>query len=639
MNIPGSIPGSIGSSLTPGNGGGRAIKDTLLETRLFRSRATFGLVVIVLGTVLLLARYTWLQVVAHEEFSARSNSNRVRVIPVDPNRGLIYDRRGRPLAENLPAYRLELVPEKAGDLEDTLRRLASIVELPQDARERFARDRQRFREFDAVPLKFNLSEVEVARFALDRHRYPGVEITPYLSRNYPYRELLTHVLGYVGRIDEEDLQRLDAADYRATSHTGKSGIERQYEAALHGHSGVETVETNAGGRVIRSLERTDPVHGDDLILSLDIQVQQAAWNALGDRPGAVVAIDPNDGAVLAMVSKPAFDPNLFVHGISSADYQAILASPGRALFNRVVQGGYEPGSTFKPFFGLAGLELGVTTADKKIFSSGNFYLPGLDRPFRDWRKGGHGWVNVVDALEQSVNTYFYQLALDLGIDRMHDYLAQFGFGEVTGLDLPGEVTGVLPSRAWKLAEHQQPWYPGETVNSGIGQGYNVVTPLQLAVAVATLANGGRRFAPQLLYTSKEAGNQQATRRPAVEILQVPVVNEQNWDTVREGMRRVVHGSAGTARALQPLNGYEMAGKSGTAQVIAIAQDQEYNESLVAANLRHHALFIGFAPVGRPTIAVAAVVENGGGGSRQAAPVVKAVIDAWLAQDMPQEGPQ
>ncbi len=635
MNTPNSIMGSHTGSIGGGNGRGRPIKDVVFESRLFRSRATFGLVLIALATALLLARYTWLQVVAHEEFSARSNSNRVRVVPVAPNRGLIYDRRGRPLAENIPAYRLEIVPEKAGELEDTLARLATIVELPQDAVEKFARDRKRYREFDAVPLKFNLSEEEVARFALDRHRYPGVDIAPYLSRYYPYGELLTHVLGYVGRIDEADLQRLDTADYRATSHTGKSGIERQYETALHGHSGVERVETNAGGRVIRSLERTDPVHGDDLVLSLDIQVQQAAWDALGDRPGAVVAIDPNDGSVLAMVSKPAFDPNLFVHGISTADYQAILASPGRALLNRVTQGGYEPGSTLKPFVGLAGLELGVTTADKKVFSSGNFYLPGLDRPFRDWRKGGHGWVDITSALEQSVNTYFYHLALDLGIDRMHDYLAQFGFGSVTGLDLPGELSGILPSREWKMAEYHQPWYPGETVISGIGQGYNVVTPLQLAVAVAAIANGGRRFAPRLLYASKQAGNQKATRQPAPEILQIPVVSEQDWDIVREGMRRVVHGAAGTARALQPLNGYEMAGKSGTAQVIGQAQGKDYDESHTAANLRHHALFIGFAPVGRPTIAVAAVVENGGGGSRQAGPVVKAVIDAWLAQEMPQ----
>jgi len=395
---------------------------------------------------------------------------------------------------------------------------------------------------------------------------------------------------------------------------------------------VEKVETNAGGRMIRSLARSDPVHGDDLILSLDVQLQRVAWDALGDRAGAVVAMDPDDGSVLALVSKPGYDPNLFVHGISTADYQSILHAPGRALFNRALQGGYEPGSTIKPFIALAGLELGVITPAKRVFSSGNFYLPGLDRPFRDWRKGGHGWVDLRAALEQSVNTYFYQLALNVGIDRMHDYLDQFGFGSVTGLDMPGENAGILPSRAWKRSRYNQPWYPGETVISGIGQGFNVVTPVQLAAATAVLANGGTRFAPRLLYASKGTGQQQAVRIEAPTAMQVPVVRPENWDAVREGMRRVIHGAAGTARALLPLNGFEMAGKSGTAQVVGLAQDETYDETKVAEHLRHHALFIGFAPVAHPRIVVAAVVEHGGGGSRQAAPVVKAVIEAWLAQE-------
>jgi penicillin-binding protein 2 len=592
------------------------------------------MVLVIVLACLLLARYSWLQVVSHDEFTARSTNNSVRVVPVAPNRGLIYDRRGRLLAENLPAYRLEVVPEKVADLKKTLGRLAKIIDLPPDAAEKFAHDRRRYRVFDAVPLKFNLSETEVARFAVDRHFYPGVEIVPYLSRHYPFGELLTHVLGYVGRIDEDDLAGMDAADYRASTHIGKTGIENQYEAALHGHSGVEKVETNAEGRIIRSLERRDPVHGDDLILSLDIVVQQAAWDALGDRPGAVVAMDPNDGSVLALVSKPAFDPNLFVHGISGADYQAIVRSPDRALFNRATQGGYEPGSTFKPFVGLTGLELGVISRDKRIFSTGKFYLAGLDRPFRDWRKGGHGWVDIYSALEQSVNTYFYTLALNIGIDRLHDYLAQFGFGSITGLDLPGEITGVLPSRQWKRAHYNLPWYPGETVISGIGQGFNVVTPIQLAVALSTLSNGGTRFTPRLLYAAKSAGNQRAVRVKPAPAMQVPVVSVENWNAVREGMRRVIHGVRGTARALLPLNGYQMAGKSGTAQVVEQQQEEPPEKTEVAQHLRDHALFIAFAPVDHPAIVVAAVVEHGGGGSRQAAPVVKAVTEAWLAQEMP-----
>jgi len=620
-----------------GGGRGRPLKDAFLESRLFLRRMTFSMALVMLLASLLLARYTWLQVVSHKEFTARSTNNRMRVVPVAPNRGLIYDRRGRLMAENLPAYRLEVVPEKIADLDKTLSRLAEIIDLPPDAAEKFARDRHRYRVFDAVPLKFNLSETEVARFAVDRHLYPGVEIVPYLSRHYPYGELLTHVLGYVGRIDEDDLEGRDAGDYRASTHIGKTGIESQYETALHGRSGLEKVETNAQGRIIRSLERRDPVHGDDLILSLDILVQKAAWDALGDRPGAVVAMDPNDGSVLALVSKPAFDPNLFVHGISGADYQAIVRSPDHALFNRAIQGGYEPGSTLKPFVGLTGLELGVISRDKRIFSTGKFYLAGLDRPFRDWRKGGHGWVDIYSALEQSVNTYFYTLALNIGIDRLHDYLAQFGFGSITGLDLPGEIAGVLPSREWKQARYNQPWYPGETVIGGIGQGFNVVTPIQLAVALSALSNGGTRFTPRLLYASKSAGNQQAIRVEAPPAMHVPVVSVENWKAVREGMRRVIHGVSGTARALLPLNGYQMAGKSGTAQVVEQEQEQDGQPRKVevAQHLRNHALFIAFAPVDHPAIVVVAVVEHGGGGSRQAAPVAKAVIEAWLAQEIPQ----
>lgn len=607
------------------------LKDAAEESRLFTRRMLTGIGLVLAVLLVLLARYVWLQVVRHDEFITRSTSNRVRLVPVAPNRGLIYDRRGRPVAENRPAYRLEIVPEKAGNLAAVFAGLAAAVDLPPDVQEQFEHDRRRYRDFEAVPVKFDLSEKEVARFAVDRHRYPGVDIVPYITRHYPYGELLTHVLGYVARMDENDLARVDPGNYRGTTHIGKIGIEHQYETLLHGQSGLEKVETNVEGRVIRSLERQDPVHGADLVLSLDLQVQQAAWDALGDRPGAVVAIDPADGAVLALVSKPAYDPNAFVHGISGADYRAILAAPGRALFNRAIQGGYEPGSTIKPFLGLAGLELGVFSRDRRVFSTGKFYLAGLDRPFRDWREGGHGWVEIHGALEQSVNSYFYQLALELGIDRMHDYLAQFGFGDTTGIDLPGEAAGVLPSRSWKRGRFGQPWYLGETVIAGIGQGFNVVTPLQLANALTVLANGGTRRAPRLLYAAKVARGEQASRVTAPVLGRIAVADPRNWEAVHEGMRRVVHGPQGTARALQP-SGYELAGKSGTAQVVQLAQDRQYKESEFAPHLRHHALFIAYAPAGRPMIAVAAVVEHGGGGSRQAAPVAKAVIEAWLAQE-------
>ena len=612
---------------------GRPVKDDVQESQLFSNRAATAFLLIVLATLLLCLRYVYLQVVSHDEFSTRSISNRVRIVPVAPNRGLIYDRRGRPVAENLPAYRLELVPEKVEDLEGTILALSRIIDLPVDAVEKFQKNRVRHRVFDSVPLKFNLNEAEVARFAVDRHKFAGVEVVPYLARHYPYGELLTHVLGYVGRLDEEDVMRVDAGNYRGTTHIGKSGIERYYEDRLHGVSGIEKIETNAQGRVLSVLERQDPAHGDDLILSLDVQIQQAAWDALGDRAGAVVAMDPNNGSVLAMVSKPSFDANLFVHGISAERYGEILNAPNRPLFNRALLGGYEPGSTFKPFVGLAGLELEVITPDKQVFSSGNYYMPGGARPYRDWKKGGHGWVDILGALEQSVNTFFYQLAYEIGIDELHDYLARFGFGDRTGLDLLGENRGVLPSRQWKRGQYGLPWYPGETVISGIGQGFNVVTPVQLATALSALVNGGARFSPRLLFASKRLGDEQAQRMIAPLAQQIPVRDPANWAIVQEGMRRVVHGEQGTARAIKPDSGFQIAGKSGTAQVVAQEEGTDHQSSETAMNLRHHALFIAYAPFSRPGIVVAAVVEHGGGGSRQAAPVARAVIDAWLNQEL------
>jgi penicillin-binding protein 2 len=614
-------------------GRGQVLKDQALESSLFASRAMTAFLLVLLAALMLSLRYFYLQVISHDEFSVRSASNRVRIVPVAPNRGLVYDRRGRPVAQNLPAYRLEVVPEKVENLDETLLALGEIIELPEDLLERFQSARKQHRDFDSVPLKFNLTEQEVARFSVDRHNLPGVEVVPYLSRYYPYGELLTHVMGYVGRLDEDDMERVDRGNYRGTTHIGKGGIERYYEDRLHGVSGVEKIETNAQGRRLQVLERQDPAHGDDLILSLDVQVQQAAWDALGDRAGAVVAIDPNDGSVLAMVSKPSFDANAFVHGISGPDYRAILNAPGRPLFNRALQGGYGPGSTIKPFVALAGLEQGVVKPEKQVFSTGQYFLPGQNRPYHDWKPGGHGWVDIQGALEQSVNTYFYQLARDMGIDKMHDYLSHFGLGEKTGLDLLGENAGVLPSRQWKRGQFGQPWYPGETIIAGIGQGFNVATPVQMANALSTLANGGTRFAPRLLFASKAAGDGQAEKITAPVLQQVPVQDPVNWDIVREGMRRVVHGERGTARAIKPKSGYQIAGKSGTAQVVAQADGEKQNASQTALHLRHHALFIAYAPFTRPGIVVAVVVEHGGGGSREAAPVARAVIDAWLNQEL------
>ncbi|MDX1555396.1 MAG: penicillin-binding protein 2 [Xanthomonadales bacterium] len=623
-----------GKSFASGRPRGRDIKDAADELRGFRRRATEAFILIVLGCLLVLARYVYLQVVSHDEFTARSINNQVKLVPVAPNRGLIYDRRGRPLAENRPAFRLQVIPEKTGDLDATLDRLAQLVALPEDASERFEVNRKRYRSFDGVPVKFDLSEDEVARFAVNRHLFSGVEVVPYLARHYPQGDMLTHVLGYVGRIDEDDLLGIDAADYRATTHIGKLGVERYYEDRLHGTSGLERVETNVQGRVLKVLERDAPRHGDDLILSLDLSVQRAAWEALGDRPGAVFAMDPRDGAVLALVSKPGYDPNLFVTGISKDAYSAIVADPGRPLFNRALQGGYEPGSTFKPFVGLAGLELGLIEPGQRVFSSGYYYLSGQERPFRDWKKGGHGWVDIRGALEESVNTYFYSLAYDLGIDRIHQYLSQFGFGRPTGLDLHGENGGILPSRDWKRGQYSEPWYPGETVIAGIGQGFNVVTPIQLSAALSALANGGQLFSPRLLLADKPPGDLQAKLINAPVAERIPVVEEENWEAVRDGMRRVIHGPRGTARATAQLVPYQMAGKSGTAQVVRQAENEDVDPEEVARHLRDHALFMAYAPYDDPIIAVAAIVEHGGGGSREAAPVAVAVIEAWLSQELP-----
>jgi len=611
----------------------RPLKDARDEQHLFARRARQAFIIILLLMLGLAARYFYLQVLRHDDFSTRSESNRVRVQPAAPNRGMIYDRRGRVLAENRPAYRLELIPEQAGDLDRLLDELGQVVALSDDELQRFWRTRQRFRDFESVPLRFNLDPSEVARFAVNRHRFQGVEVTPYLARYYPQGPMMTHVIGYVGRLDESDLQRVDVGNYRGTTHIGKTGIERYYESELHGVSGLEKVETNARGRVLNVLERQNPVAGSDLVLSIDAVVQKAAWDSIGERAGSVVAIDPTDGSVIALVSKPAFDANAFVHGISTTDYQAILHAPDRPLFNRALAGGYEPGSTFKPFIGLAGLELGVIGINDRVFSNGEFLLEGQERPFRDWKAGGHGWVEIRRALEESVNTYFYRLALELGIDRIHDYLQQFGFGLPTGIDLPGESAGLLPSRDWKRGRYGAPWYPGETVITGIGQGFIVVTPLQLANTLSTLVNGGKRMAPRLLYASKQADAGQADRVRAPLEFEVPVRDPEAWAAIQDGMRRVVNGERGTARVVALDADYVIAGKTGTAQVYGLAQDEKYEESRVAQHLRHHALFIGFAPFDAPRIAVAVVVDHGGSGTRDAAPVARAVMDAWLEQEL------
>lgn len=560
----------------------------------------------------LTARFAQLQILEHGAYAARAENNRVRLRAIAPNRGLILDREGRVLAENRPAYRLVMVPERVEDIEAALDQVDALVGLSPAEREQFRLMRLRNRPFQPVTVKGNLGERQVAALALDRHRLDGLEIEPYLTRYYPYGEAMAHVLGYVARLDESDLKRLDADNYRATTHTGKTGIERHYEQRLHGASGVERVETNAQGRMVRVLERTDPVPGDDLTLTLDLDLQMAAIEALGDHPGAVVAIDIETGGVLALVSKPGFDPNRFVNGISHQNYRALLESPRRPLFNRFLAGGYEPGSTIKPFIALAGLDSGKITPETRIFSSGSYRLPGHSREYKDWRRGGHGWVDLQSALEQSVNVFFYDLAQNLGIDRISRELALFGFGQPTGIDLPGEFDGVLPSQSWKRRTLNQAWFPGETVITGIGQGFIVVTPLQLAHAAATLAGRGEAAPPRLVELEPRA--RLVDHRP------------EHWEAVFKGMHAVVHGSRGTARAIAAGIPVEIGGKTGTSQVFGRPDEEfEIEPEELPWFLRNHALFIAFAPYENPRIAIAVIAEHGGGGSSVAAPVAAGVL--------------
>jgi penicillin-binding protein 2 len=589
------------------------MRDEQAEASLVAGRFRFLIVVVLAVLVLLGWRYGHLQLGAHELYAARADDNRIRLRALAPNRGLILDRHGRVLAENQPAYRLVVVPERTSGLDETIEELSAIVDISVDELRRFQQQRQRSRRFEPLTLKTNLDEYQVARLAIERHRLPGVEIEPYLTRHYPHRVALAHVVGYIGRIDTRDLARLDRDQYRATTHVGKTGIERRYESMLHGRAGLERVETNARGRVLRVLERTNPVPGQNLVLTLDLELQQVAVEALGDRAGAVVAIAVDTGEVLALVSHPGFDPNQFVHGISQADYNALLADPQRPLFNRFLSGGYEPGSTIKPFIALAGLDSGAITPATRVFSRGWFQLPGHSRRYRDWRRGGHGWVDLELAMAESVNVYFYQLAADLGIDRISRELALFGFGRATGLDLPGEGNGVLPTRAWKRATFGEAWYPGETVITGIGQGFTVVTPLQLAHATAALAGRGVTAPPRLVGTG--------------EPVRMVVHDEPVWEAVFQGMAAVIHGASGTARAVARQVPVRMAGKTGTAQVFGLPADEDLEDERdeLPEHLRNHALFIGFAPLDDPRIAISVVAEHGGGGASVAAPVAATVI--------------
>jgi penicillin-binding protein 2 len=603
-----------------------ALKDPHRESRIYSARTIAAIILVVGSLVVILLRYYSLQITEYETYRTQSDRNRIQLQPLPPKRGLIYDRNGVLLADNRPSYILSVVREQVPDLDATLAELQTLVPVSDSDLEKFHKKLARRRPYEAVPLRFRLTEEEQARLAVNRYRLPGVVVDAQLLRHYPYGELFSHALGYVGRINEREALVLDESDYRGTFHVGKVGVEKFYEDILHGEVGYQNVESNAHGRVLRVLESHAPTPGTDLTLHLDIRVQQAAVDALGDRRGAVVAIDPLTGGVLALVSTPGYDPNLFVNGISSVDYSALRDSLDVPLFNRAIQGQYPPGSTIKPLMSMAGLESGLVTPESTVADPGWYKLPGDSRRYRDWilRIRGTGHAPRVDmnmAIAQSCDVYFYDLARRLTIDRMAEYLQPYGFGTRTGIDTTSERPGVLPSTRWKREAMAQPWYPGETLSAGIGQGYMLTTPMQLAVATSVLASKGQRKTPRLL----QAIDGQPAEPPLLEPL---IAREENWQTVYLGMREVVHGKRGTAKYLAKGIEYEMAGKTGTAQVIGIAQNAVYNEDEVAERHRHHGLFIAFAPIEAPTIAVAIIVENGGGSSA-AAPIARAVIDTWL----------
>ena len=611
-----------------------SLKDLGREQRVFAARAIVAIIVTVLLTGVIVARLVNLQVMNFEHFQSLSKGNRMRIEPLPPTRGLIFDRNGVLLAENIPAYQLELVPEQVEDIDDTLTRLRDLGLLRPEDETRFRGAlRKSHRRFNPIPLRFRLTEDELARFAVQRQHFEGVDIRPRLARYYPLGETAVHAIGYVGSLSAADVERLDGPEYSGTTHVGKIGIEKSYENALHGDVGYQQVLVNAQGRALEVVSSVPPRPGMDLYLTLDVTMQEAAERALGERRGAVVAIDVNDGGILALASTPGFDPNPFGEGLSTAQYRALTTNPDKPLFNRALAGQYPPGSTVKPMLGLASLQYHTLNPWEKIYCPGHFSLPGNAHRYRDWKKTGHGSVNLNDAIAQSCDVYFYQLAIDLGIDRMHAFLARFGFGERTGIDINGEATGLLPSREWKRENFSrrsdQVWFPGETVITGIGQGFSLATPLQLAHATAVVAARGRRFQPRLIDAVRDPLTGDIERRAPKELPGVNVDDDSYWQMVIDAMEAVVYGERGTARSVGAQRDYRVAGKTGTAQVFTIGQEERYEEDTVAEELRHHGWFIAFAPIREPQVALAVLVENGGGGSTSAAPIAKRVFDSFF----------
>ncbi|KPY37114.1 MULTISPECIES: penicillin-binding protein 2 [Pseudomonas syringae group] len=600
------------------------LKDHEKETRLVNQRLIACAILVAVLAGSLIARMYFLQVTEFDYHSTISENNRVHVLPIPPERGLIYDRNGEVLADNRPSFNLTLTRERAGDWHKVIDELMTLLELPDEDRILFDKELKQVRHpFEPATLLYELTEEQIAILAVNQYLLPGVDVAAQFVRHYPLGDHFAHSIGYVGRINEKEASQLDN-EYRGTQSIGKTGIERFYESELHGHVGYEEVETNAQGRVLRVLKHTDPVPGKNITLSLDVHLQEAAEKALGDRRGSVVALDPETGEVLAMVSKPSFDPNLFVTGISFKQYAALRDSIDRPLFNRVLRGLYAPGSTVKPEVAIAGLDSGVVNASTKVFDPGYFQLPDFDHKYRNWNHSGDGWVDMDTAIMRSNDTYFYTLAHKLGIDRLHDYMTMFGIGQKVSLDMFEESAGLMPSREWKRATRRQAWFPGETVILGIGQGYMQVTPLQLAQATSLIASKGVWHRPHLAMDVGHVAPVDEHPMPNI-VLHDP----REWEQVNEGMQMVMHDPRGIARDAAKGAQYRIAGKSGTAQVVAIKQGERYNRLKTLERNRDNALFVGFAPAEHPKIVVSVTIENGEAGGRVAGPVVREILDAWL----------
>lgn len=605
----------------------QGIKDSFLENHIFLSRTVILFILMLLLIAVLIARLIYLQVVGHSQYHGMATNNRIKVTSVPPTRGIIYDKHGRILAENLPSYSLEIIPDQVVDMDDTLQRLQSALAIPEEKIEAFKKHRNRYKHFDSIPLLMQLSQLEVAKFAVLRHNFPGVDIQARLIRHYPYAELTAHVVGYVGRINEQELKVLPESEYRSIHTIGKIGVELAYEDILRGHAGYSEIETNAQGKPINELGKIKPTPGADIYLTLDVDLQKVAYDALAEYNGAVVAIDLQTGGVLVQVSKASFDPNSFVSGISYTDYKALNTSKNKPLFDRVLRGQYPPGSTLKPFIGLAGLEYNVTNMHQTLFCPGYYKLPNQSHKYRDWKKWGHGKVNLDIAITQSCDVYFYDMSLALGIDKLSSFLHKFGFGQQTGIDLKGEKAGLLPSREWKRIHREQAWFPGETLITGIGQGFTQVTPIQLAQATAILANQGKILTPYLAERIIDNEREVLAKHTVQQDIGLKPANVKD---IINAMVHVVHSPRGTAKRIANDIDYQIAGKTGTAQVYTIKQDEEYDEEEIAFNMRDHALFIAFAPADNPKIAVAVIAEHGSHGSSIAAPIAATVIKQYLA---------